>query len=159
MSTRDDRGPAPDLSADDSRHLVRRANVQDMTTHIGSCEPIALNVCDITLADGKVTIHLSEGASAVMMAAADKAGLPLVAYITEAILDRADQGTAPVMEIQRQALAELIKAAGLVRRIGDNLNQAAARLNATGELDFDFGTAANCCTQVVGRIDEAATQM
>ena len=33
----------------------------------------------------------------------------------------------------REALGELIRAAGLVRRIGVNLNQAVARLNATGQ--------------------------
>ena len=33
----------------------------------------------------------------------------------------------------RDALAELIRAAGLVRRIGVNLNQAVARLNAIGQ--------------------------
>jgi hypothetical protein len=32
----------------------------------------------------------------------------------------------------RQALTELIRAAGLVRRTGVNLNQAVAKLNATG---------------------------
>jgi hypothetical protein len=55
-STRDDRGPAPDPSADDSRYLVRRANAQDMTTRVGSCGPIALNVCDVTSADGLASL-------------------------------------------------------------------------------------------------------
>ncbi len=33
----------------------------------------------------------------------------------------------------REALEEVMNAAGLVRRIGTNLNQAVARLNATGQ--------------------------
>ena len=32
----------------------------------------------------------------------------------------------------REALVELMSASGLVRRVGTNLNQAVARLNATG---------------------------
>lgn len=55
-SSRDDRGPAPDLSADDSRHLVRRANVQDTTTRVGSCGSIALNVCDVTSPEGLASL-------------------------------------------------------------------------------------------------------
>ena len=38
----------------------------------------------------------------------------------------------------RDALGELIRAAGLVRRIGVNLNQAVARLNATGQRSGDL---------------------
>ena len=38
----------------------------------------------------------------------------------------------------REALAELMAAAGLVRRIGTNLNQAVARLNATGQRGEDL---------------------
>jgi hypothetical protein len=55
-STRDDRGPAPDLGAWDSRHLVRRANVQDTTTRTGSCGPIALNAYAIPCADGVASL-------------------------------------------------------------------------------------------------------
>jgi hypothetical protein len=33
----------------------------------------------------------------------------------------------------REALGEFVRAAGLVRRIGVNLNQAVAKLNATGQ--------------------------
>jgi hypothetical protein len=38
----------------------------------------------------------------------------------------------------RQGLTELIRAAGLVRRIGVNLNQAVAKLNATGQRSADL---------------------
>jgi hypothetical protein len=55
-STRDDRWPAPDLSAEDSQHSVQRANVQDVTARIGSCGPIALNVCNVTFAEGLASL-------------------------------------------------------------------------------------------------------
>ena len=56
----------------------------------------------------------------------------------------------------REALADLMSAAGLVRRVGTNLNQAVARLNATGQRGEDLLPAAAFCAQVVRRLDEAA---
>jgi hypothetical protein len=38
----------------------------------------------------------------------------------------------------REALGELVRAAGLVRRIGVNLNQAVAKLNSTGQRSGDL---------------------
>jgi len=45
----------------------------------------------------------------------------------------------------RQALVEVMTSAGLVRRIGTNLNQAVARLNATGQRGDDLLPAAEFC--------------
>jgi hypothetical protein len=59
----------------------------------------------------------------------------------------------------REALRELISAAGLVRRIGTNLNQAVARLNATGQPGEDLVPAAEFCVRVIRRLDEAAEQV
>jgi len=59
----------------------------------------------------------------------------------------------------RAALAELMSAAGLVRRAGTNLNQAVARLNATGEQGDDLVPAAQFCARVIRRLDEAAEQV
>jgi hypothetical protein len=59
----------------------------------------------------------------------------------------------------RVALAELMAAAGLVRRVGTNLNQAVARLNATGERGEDLVPAAEFCARVIRRLDEAAEQV
>ena len=54
---------------------------------------------------------------------------------------------------------ELMAAAGLVRRIGTNLNQAVARLNATGQRGEDLLPAAEFCMRVIRRLDEAAEQV
>jgi hypothetical protein len=59
----------------------------------------------------------------------------------------------------REALVELMTAAGLVRRAGTNLNQAVARLNATGQRGEDLVPAARFCVRVIGRLDEAAEQL
>jgi hypothetical protein len=56
----------------------------------------------------------------------------------------------------REALSELMAAAGLVRRIGTNLNQAVARLNSTGQRGEDLMPAAEFCMRVIRRMDEAA---
>lgn len=53
-------------------------------------------------------------------------------------------------------LAELIRVAGLVRLAGVNLNQAVARLNATGADGSDLGPSADYCLRVVRRVDQAA---
>ena len=50
-------------------------------------------------------------------------------------------------------------AAGLVRRVGTNLNQAVVRLNATGQRGDDLIPAAQFCLRVTRRLDEAAEQV
>ncbi len=74
-------------------------------------------------------------------------------------MDAAEHRTAAADEVQWETLAELIRAAGLVRWAGVNLNQAVARLNATGQPVPDLGPAADYCMRVVGHIDQAATRI
>jgi hypothetical protein len=52
-----------------------------------------------------------------------------------------------------------MSAAGLVRRIGTNLNQAVARLNMTGQPSSDLLPSAEFCVRVIRRLDEAAEQV
>ena len=54
---------------------------------------------------------------------------------------------------------EVMTAAGLVRRAGTNLNQAVAKLNATGQRGADLVPAAEFCVRVIRRLDEAAEQL
>lgn len=74
----------------------------------------------------------------VLAAAAARAGLARGAFAAEAALAAAQGAAVPVESLLREALAELIRAAGLVRRIGVNLNQAVAKLNATGQRSGDL---------------------
>jgi len=46
-----------------------------------------------------------------------------------------------------------------VRRIGVNLNQAVARLNATDQRCEDLTPAAQMCSRVIQRLDDAAEQV
>lgn len=106
-----------------------------------------------------VQFSLTEEEFEEVSAAAAKAGLARGAFAAEATLASA-RGTAtrkssPV----REALVELMSAAGLVRRAGTNLNQAVARLNATGQRGDDLIPATQFCLRVIRRLDETAEQL
>ena len=79
-----------------------------------------------------VQFSLSEGEFAEVSEAAARSGLARGAFAAEATLATARGTQARVWSPLRAALADLMAAAGLVRRVGTNLNQAVARLNATG---------------------------
>jgi hypothetical protein len=70
--------------------------------------------------------------------AAERSGQARGAYAAEAALAAARGGPVAADTPLPELLRELIRAAGLVRRIGVNLNQAVARLNATGQRSGDL---------------------
>jgi hypothetical protein len=106
-----------------------------------------------------VQFSLSEDEFAEVSDAAARSGLAKGAFAAEATLAAARGTQARVWSPLRAALAELMTAAGLVRRAGANLNQAVARLNATGERGDDLAPAVQFCTRVIRRLDEAAEQV
>jgi hypothetical protein len=85
-----------------------------------------------------VRFDLSDEEFAQVGAAAERAGLAKGAYAAQVVLSAARSGAAPGESPLRDALGEFIRAAGLVRRIGVNLNQAVAKLNATGQRSGDL---------------------
>jgi hypothetical protein len=91
--------------------------------------------------------------------AAGRAGLAKGAFAAEAALAAA-RGTAttPGAPFQ-EALAELMRAAGLVRRIGVNLNQAVAKLNATGQQSGELVPYVQACMRRVDHLDAVAEQV
>ena len=56
-------------------------------------------------------------------------------------------------------MGEFIRAAGLVRRIGVNLNQAVAKLNATGQRSGDLLPYAAESLRRVHLLDQAADEL
>ena len=82
----------------------------------------------------RVEVTLTREEYTIIEAAARRAGLARRAYIAQAVVAAAANG-GPLggRESLRQALIELMRAAGLVRRIGTNINQAVAKLNTTGQ--------------------------
>ena len=103
-----------------------------------------------------VQFSLSEEEFAEVSEAATRSGLARGAFAAEAALATARGAQARVWSPLRDALAELMAAAGLARRVGTSLNQAVARLNATGERGEDLVPAVEFCTRVIRRLDEAA---
>ena len=104
----------------------------------------------------RVEFTLTDGEFADLDTAAQLAGLSRGAYAAQAALAVARGGGSRAGVPLREALVELMTAAGLVRRVGTNLNQAVARLNATGQRGDDLLPAAQFCVCVIRRLDEAA---
>lgn len=91
--------------------------------------------------------------------AAAQTGLARGAYAAEVTLAAACGTESREAAPLREALVDLMSAAGLARRVGTNLNQAVARLNATGQRGEDLLPAAEFCALVVRRLDETAEQV
>ena len=94
-----------------------------------------------------------------MSSAATRAGMARGAFAAEVTLAAASGVQARTASPLRETLDELMAAAGLVRRIGTNLNQAVAKLNATGQRSEDLLPSAEFCVRVIRRLDEAAEQV
>lgn len=92
-------------------------------------------------------------------AAAARAGLARGAYAAEAALSVARGVTSPADSPFRGALGEFVRAAGLVRRIGVNLNQAVAKLNATGQRSCDLLPYAAESLRRAERLDAVAEEI
>jgi len=85
-----------------------------------------------------VRFALTDAEYAEVSAAATRAGLARGAYAAEATLSVARGMVATPDAPLRDAFHALDRAALLVRRIGVNLNQAVAKLNATGQWSGDL---------------------
>jgi hypothetical protein len=91
-----------------------------------------------------------------LSSAAAKVAMARGAFAAEAAFAAASGVRARTASPLRETLDELMAAAGLVRRIGTNLNQAVAKLNATGQRSEDLLPAAEFCVRVIRRLDDAA---
>ena len=91
-----------------------------------------------------------------LSSAATKAAMARGAFAAEVGLAAASGVQARTASPLRETLDELMAAAGLVRRIGTNLNQAVTKLNATGQRSEDLLPAAEFCVRVIRRLDDAA---
>jgi hypothetical protein len=106
-----------------------------------------------------VQFSLTEEEFAEVSLAAARSGLARGAFAAEAALSAARGAPATAPSPVREALVEVMTATGLVRRAGTNLNQAVARLNATGQRGEDLIPAARFCVRVIRRLDETAEQL
>jgi hypothetical protein len=107
----------------------------------------------------RVHFSLTEQEFAALEDAAGRAGLARGAFAAQVVLTHVQgNGTGPEAP-DREALRELVRAAGLVRRIGVNLNQAVAKLNATGQRPGDLLWYARESMRRAGHLDEAAEEV
>jgi hypothetical protein len=107
----------------------------------------------------RVEFNLTDEEFTELDAAASRARLARGAYAAAAALAAARGESTRIDVSLREALAELIRSAGLVRRVGVNLNQAVARLNATGQRSGDLLPYAVECARRARRLDEAAEEL
>jgi hypothetical protein len=106
----------------------------------------------------KIEFSLADDELAVVAEAAERARLSKGAYAALVVLAAArgedDGPTSPL----RDAVRELVHASGLARRLGINLNQAVARLNAAGYRPGDLERLegyGHLIRQVAGHLDDA----
>jgi len=94
---------------------------------------------------------------ATIAGAARDAGLTPTGYVAEAALAAANNTQTPTTAPWRTALLELMEARTQVRRIGTNINQATAAINATGDPPPWLRQALDITGRAVAHLDEAAT--
>jgi hypothetical protein len=106
-----------------------------------------------------VRFGLTEAEFGELEQAAGRAGLAKGAFAAEAALAAARGTAAAPGAAFQDALAELMRTAGLGRRIGVNLNQAVAKLNATGQRSGELVPYAQACMRRVAHLDAVAEQL
>jgi hypothetical protein len=107
----------------------------------------------------RVEFSLTDTEYADLHLASARACMAIGAYSAEAALAVARGVTSRADSPLREALGEFIRAAGLVRRLGVNLNQAVARLNATGQRSGDLLPYAVACLRRADRPDDAVEEI
>ncbi len=107
----------------------------------------------------RVEFSLGEEEFAELCAAAGAAGLALGAYAARASLGTARGGGGGGGPLLRDALTALVRCEGQVRKIGVNVNQAVARLNATGRGGGELVPYAAAITRIGDHLEEAARQV
>jgi hypothetical protein len=107
----------------------------------------------------RVHFSLTEQEYAALDDAAGRTGLARGAFAAQVVLAHVNGSAAGPEAPGREALRELVRAAGLVRRIGVNLNQAVAKLNATGQRSGDLLPYARESLRRAARLDAAAEQV
>jgi hypothetical protein len=82
-----------------------------------------------------ITVKLSPGEYADVHAAAERAGMALSAWVGITSTAAARHEAVPLRQFQREVIRELVRCGWQLGKAGVNLNQAVAKLNATGAPD------------------------
>jgi len=103
-----------------------------------------------------VRVKFTAAEKVTLEQAADRTALSLGAYVGQVAMDAAEHRAAPVDSIDRELLLELMRIRGLLGQAGNNLNQAVAKLNSTGQPGPDLAPAADWVVRVARHVDEAS---
>jgi len=107
----------------------------------------------------RLTPRFSDTEICELEQAAEKAGLTPTGFAAQAAVAAARAGATPHLNALRGAVAELVAARTAVNRVGTNLNQAVAALNATGEAPAWLQAVAELCGRTVDAADDAIGQL
>jgi hypothetical protein len=107
----------------------------------------------------RVEFSLTADEFAALQDAAGRAGLARGAYAAQVVLGHVNGNDAGPQAPGREALRELVRAAALAHKIGVLLNQAVAKLNATGQRPGELDECARICLRRVANMDAAAEEV
>lgn len=107
----------------------------------------------------RIVVLLDDSEFEDLSRAAGASGLTESGWAADAALAAARSQPAPDTGMSREILLEVMAARTQVRRVGVNLNQAVAALNATGEPPPWLSSAVDVAERTVARLDEAATAL
>lgn len=107
----------------------------------------------------RIAISVDEAERHELEHAARSEGLTLSAFVADKAIKAARHAAPVAVGPLREALAELIRATVQVQKVGVNLNQAVAALNATGDPPGNLIQYARYVTTVIERLDHIATRI
>jgi hypothetical protein len=107
----------------------------------------------------RLRVSYSDAELAAVRAGAAQAGLTLAGFVAAAALAAAQGQPPPAPPVSREAVAELAQAHRQVRRLGTNLNQAAAKLNSGQTPPVWLERAVALAERALTRVEAAAAQL
>jgi hypothetical protein len=106
-----------------------------------------------------VSVKLSVSEKAAVQAAAARRRLSVAAYVAETALAAAEGRTAPVGDMEREILRELMRVGNLLSICRTQLAEAAARQEATGAPGPGLEAVAARCMEAGARADDTAIKL
>jgi hypothetical protein len=107
----------------------------------------------------RLRVSYSDAELAAVRMGAAQAGLTLAGFVAAAALAAAQGQPPPAPPVSREAVAELAQAHRQVRRLGTNLNQAAAKLNSGEVPPVWLERAATLAERALNRVEAAAARL
>ncbi|MFI0448071.1 hypothetical protein [Actinomadura sp. 6N118] len=111
------------------------------------------------LRDRSLRVQVTEREYVLVRSAAQRMGLAVGAYAAEVVVAAASESDPPQWSPLRELMSEVMRAAGQVRRVGVNLNQAVAALHSAGYPTGALHEYARVATTTVTKLDDVAEEI